>query len=80
MRTLDPRVTLGNTSGNARQSTALRVYLDGALVVAVYPTCRTNPLRYVRIHPGSRYRAQLVQQLHAAGIDPALILSLPITH
>lgn len=61
---------VSNTNGKRGRRDFVRVYLNGALVAEVSPRSR-NPLGYLRAHPASKYRAELLRQLNARGIAPA---------
>ena len=67
--------TVSNTNGNRRRRDAVRVYEYGVKIAEVTPTSR-NPLRYVRAHPGSKYRVKLVEQLEAAQVPADIIASI----
>jgi hypothetical protein len=67
--------TVSNTNGNRRCRDAVRVYAHGVKIAEVTPTSR-NPLRYVRQHPGSKYRAKLLDQLLAAAVPSDIIASI----
>lgn len=67
---------VSNTNSNGSNKSAVRVRKDGILLAVVYLSQR-NPLGYIRSHPNSNYRAQLVAQLQKAQVsaeDIALLL------
>ena len=66
---------ISNTNGNAYARDAVRVYEDGLKIAEVFPPSQ-NPLGYIRRHPGSKYRLQLVEQLKSAGVPLAIILMI----
>jgi hypothetical protein len=53
----------------------VRVYAYGVKIAEVTPTSR-NPLRYVRLHPASKYRVKLIEQLLAAAVPADVIASI----
>jgi hypothetical protein len=67
--------TVSNTNGNRRYRDAVRVYAHGVKIAEVTPTSR-NPLRYVRLHPASKYRVKLIEQLLAAAVPADVIASI----
>lgn len=69
---INNRLSVSSTNGYGRGSfkhpDAVRVYLDGILIGEVFPPKR-HPLRYLRRHPGSRYKADLAEQIAPHGIS-----------
>lgn len=61
-------IRVSNTSGNANQPSAIRVYKDDIMIAEVFPT-RRNPLQYIKDYPRSKYRKELIDQLVKAGLS-----------
>lgn len=57
---------VSSTNSNGSNRSAVRVRKDGVLIAEVFLSQR-NPLGYLRKHPNSNYRAQLVAQMLARG-------------
>jgi len=58
---------VSSTNGNWRQRDVVRVYLDDEKIAEVFIPSR-NPLGYLWRHPGSKYCANLSEQLAPHGL------------
>lgn len=54
---------------------AVRVYRDKIKIAEVFPTT-TNPLGYLKNHPGSKYRSSLIKQLRKNDVEEWVIAAI----
>ena len=71
---INERYSVSNTNASRAQAVIgnfVRVYDRGELVAEVEVSSR-DPLQYLRRHPGSAYRAELVRQLNRARVPESV--------
>jgi len=66
--------SVSNTNSSARQRAAVRIYHNNIKIAEVFPTSH-NPLNYIRTHPKSKYRLDLIEQLKAKKV-PIIVINM----
>jgi len=70
------RVTSTNYSNTGSNWNGVSVYHGSELIARVKTTAKHGSLNYIRKHPGSRYTAELKQQLRDATVPEWMIISI----